>query len=254
MSSCSSASVAHPTARSVSFARGGEQLGCRSLNVATGHDGSGQRQIRLRHRTRTGVPKLGASAASCTRRPCPTATTPQLGQPATSASVSTVSTSRQVSLSTSRTCMPGTSNRASARVHQRPHGPPYSRSTSRPSLIVLLGRFDPEGLDLLTPGTPRRLLGAAQELLHLCVDPKRRPSCRRPPPAIAAPGSLGPRHARRHRPVRALPEANRGTVVDNLRLDPRHHGRRARPVPMRLSREGSTVKRRAECWASAPWS
>jgi hypothetical protein len=80
VSAGSSASVAYATARRVSLARGGRKSCC-SLNEPTEQAGSEQRQIRLRQGTRTGVPKHGASPASCTRRPCPTATTPQPGQP-----------------------------------------------------------------------------------------------------------------------------------------------------------------------------
>jgi len=54
--------------------------------------------------------------------------------------------------------------RTSDRTHDR-----YGRPRRGLHIGRLLGRFDREGLDLLTPGTPRRLLGAAQELLHLCV-------------------------------------------------------------------------------------
>jgi hypothetical protein len=36
-------------------------MSCSSVQVPRRHEGSGQRQIRLRHRTCTGVPKHGAS-------------------------------------------------------------------------------------------------------------------------------------------------------------------------------------------------
>ena len=50
-----------------------------SLNVALGHAGSRQRQIRFSQRTKVTRPKQGASCTTCTRRPWPTASTPQPG-------------------------------------------------------------------------------------------------------------------------------------------------------------------------------
>ena len=49
-----------------------------SVPVARGQAGSRHRQIRLNHRTRTAA-KHGASCSTWTRRPAPTATTPQSG-------------------------------------------------------------------------------------------------------------------------------------------------------------------------------
>lgn len=54
-----------------------------SENVEVGHARSAQRQMRLRQASTVGVPKHGASCARCSRRPCTTATTPQVGQPVT---------------------------------------------------------------------------------------------------------------------------------------------------------------------------
>ena len=102
-----SASVAHRTARTVSTARGGA-MSWVSVNVPVGHAGSRQRQIRSSHRTSVTRPKHGASCSIRDRRPWPTATTPQPGQPASTLSDSTVRTSRpQSSSSTSSTCMTG---------------------------------------------------------------------------------------------------------------------------------------------------
>lgn len=56
VSSCRSASTAHVMARAVSLARGAAK-GCCSVHVRRGQAGSGQRQIRFNHRTRTGRPK-----------------------------------------------------------------------------------------------------------------------------------------------------------------------------------------------------
>ena len=69
-----------PTARVVSLARGATSSWV-SENVEVGQAGSAHRQTRLRQTSTVGVPKHGASWARCSRRPCPTATTPQVGQP-----------------------------------------------------------------------------------------------------------------------------------------------------------------------------
>jgi hypothetical protein len=94
VSSWASASTAQPIAREVSMARGAISS-CVSDQVVCAQSGSPQRQTRFNHTISTGNPKHGASAASTRRRPCPTASTPQLGQPVTSASVSTVITNLQ---------------------------------------------------------------------------------------------------------------------------------------------------------------
>lgn len=83
VSSSRSRLTAHSTAWLVSLARGGAKS-CSSVQVPRRHEGSGQRQIRLRHRTRTGVPKHGASYRTWTCRswrPRPPAvrTTGQIG-------------------------------------------------------------------------------------------------------------------------------------------------------------------------------
>ncbi len=94
--------------------------------VPAGHADSGHRQTRFNHTTSTDAPKQGASAAVTRRRPCAVATTPHPPQPARSASVSTVTTSRRPSRRTSRTCIPAALNIASARAHQRAPGPHLS--------------------------------------------------------------------------------------------------------------------------------
>jgi hypothetical protein len=76
------------TARAVSFARG-PAIGCLSVNVVLGQPGSGHRQTRLARSNRTGLPKQGMSCSRTRRRPWPTATTPQSGQPVTFSPVST---------------------------------------------------------------------------------------------------------------------------------------------------------------------
>jgi len=78
VSSWPNASVGQDTARAVSFALGAT-IGWVSENVSCGQSGSTQRQIRLRHTTTVGTEKHGASCTRCSRRPCPVATTPQVG-------------------------------------------------------------------------------------------------------------------------------------------------------------------------------
>jgi hypothetical protein len=68
VSSWLSASVAQRTARVDSSARGGANLDV-SLDVAVGHIGSRQRQIRFNHRTTVTRAKHGASCTTWTRRP-----------------------------------------------------------------------------------------------------------------------------------------------------------------------------------------
>jgi hypothetical protein len=114
-----SASVAHPAALAVSFARD-PASGCSSVNVVLGQSGSGHRQTRLAHSNRTDLPKHGMSWSRTRRRPWPTATTPQSGQPVTSSPVSTPRTRPVTVAVTELTWMPSTPSSASARVHQRP--------------------------------------------------------------------------------------------------------------------------------------
>ena len=83
VSSSLSASTAQPTARTVSAARRGATSWA-SLNVPVQQPGSRQRQIRTSHRTRVTRPKHGASCSTLVRRPWPTASTPQVGQPCSS--------------------------------------------------------------------------------------------------------------------------------------------------------------------------
>ena len=75
-------------------------------------------------------PKHGTSCSIRTRRPWLTASTPQVGQAASSCPDSTVEHQALLSsTSTSKTCMSGTSKIASARVHQRAPGPHVRWST-----------------------------------------------------------------------------------------------------------------------------
>jgi hypothetical protein len=62
-------SIAHQHARAVSNARGAATCGSCSVNIPVGQAGSGQVQVRLRHRSRTGRPKHGVSISSTNRRP-----------------------------------------------------------------------------------------------------------------------------------------------------------------------------------------
>ena len=165
VSSCSRASVAQPIARLVSFARGATRS-CRSVNVPAGQAGSAHRQTRADHCNRTGTPKHGASATTRRRRPCPMAITPQDGHPPTSASDSTSSTSRSGSRRTASTCMPGTSNIASARAHQC--APGLLPSGPRRGLLrtVSLVASDLEGLDTPHRGPPRRAQNPASTTLN----------------------------------------------------------------------------------------
>ena len=141
VSSWANASVAHLTARVVSLARGSIN-GWVSENTPTGHPVSGQRQTRLRQATTTGLPNAGASCARWTRRPWPTATTPQARQPVASSSVSTVTTSQPpASWPTSITCRPGALNISSARAHQGAPTPHLLSDTSGSPDERLLGRY-----------------------------------------------------------------------------------------------------------------
>jgi len=68
VSSCRSPSTAQSIARVVSLARGAAKS-WPSAQVCRGHVASGNRHIRLNHRTRTGRPKHAASCKIWTRRP-----------------------------------------------------------------------------------------------------------------------------------------------------------------------------------------
>src|SRR5690625_2742525 len=76
--------------------------------------GSGQRQVRWRQSTRTGV-MFGTSCSSRCRRPRLGATTPQDGQPISCQGVETVTVIRSVSRSTASTCRPGMPRNVSQR-------------------------------------------------------------------------------------------------------------------------------------------
>lgn len=60
-----------------------------SDHVRVPQSGSGQRQIRFAQHNTTGRPDTGRSRTRTRRRPCPTARTPHVAQPATSAVVCT---------------------------------------------------------------------------------------------------------------------------------------------------------------------
>jgi hypothetical protein len=90
------------------------------VNVILGQPGSGHRHTRLDHSNRTGLPKHGMSWSRTHRRPWPTATTPQSGQPLTFSPVPTRRTRPVPVAVTALTWMPSTPSSASARVHQRP--------------------------------------------------------------------------------------------------------------------------------------
>jgi hypothetical protein len=154
-----SASVAHPTALVVSFARD-PAIGCSSVNVVLGQSGSGHRQTRLAHRSRTGRPKHGMSWSRIGRRPWPTATTPQSGQPVTSSPVSTPRTRPAPVAVTELMWMPSTPSSASARVHHRPWEQDIELFMSGSLLgIGLLGRNQfKEALTSFPPhhATPKR--------------------------------------------------------------------------------------------------
>lgn len=68
VSSWRSESTAQSTARVLSLARGAAKAWS-SVQVSRRQAASGQRQIRLAQRTRTGRPKDGVSCRTCTRRP-----------------------------------------------------------------------------------------------------------------------------------------------------------------------------------------
>src|SRR5665647_3330719 len=141
VSSCANASVAHVTARCVSLARA-PISGWVSENVSIGQPVSGHRQTRLRQATTTWLPNAGASCARWTRRPWPTATTPQARHPVTVSSVSTVTTRRPArSWRTSITCRPGALNISSARAHQGAPTPHLLSDTSGSPDERLLGRY-----------------------------------------------------------------------------------------------------------------
>jgi hypothetical protein len=73
--------IAHQVARVEIFDRGAATSVSCSVNDPTSQAPSGQDQVRLRHRNRTGRPKQGVSTTSWTRRPWETATTPHTGHP-----------------------------------------------------------------------------------------------------------------------------------------------------------------------------
>ena len=109
-------SIAHRHARVVSDERGAAMPSSCSTNVATGHPGSGQTHRRLRQMIRTGRPIAGASTNATATRPWPCATTPQVGQPMTVGSDSTVTTSAPPSSrSTPITCSPSNPTNTSQR-------------------------------------------------------------------------------------------------------------------------------------------
>jgi hypothetical protein len=150
-----SASVAHFAARVVSFALS-LASGCSSLNVILGQPGSGHRHTRLARSSRTGLPKQGMSCSRTHRRPWPTATTPQSGQPVTFSPVSTRRTRPVPVAVTELMWMPSTPSSASARVHQRPQEQDIELFMSG-SLLELVAwslpiQRDPD----LFPAAPRR--------------------------------------------------------------------------------------------------
>lgn len=61
--------IAHQHARTVSNALGPARSACCSVNDLAGHFSSAQRQVRLRHTSRTGRPKQGTSIRRTSRRP-----------------------------------------------------------------------------------------------------------------------------------------------------------------------------------------
>ena len=61
--------TAHQHARTVSSARGRASTGCCSVTAPPGHADSTHRQVRLRHTSRTGLPKHGVSISVTSRRP-----------------------------------------------------------------------------------------------------------------------------------------------------------------------------------------
>jgi hypothetical protein len=65
----------------VSSPRGQAICSSCSVNAPTGHEGSPQRQVRLRHTNFTGRSKHGASTSTTSRRPWLWATTPHDRQP-----------------------------------------------------------------------------------------------------------------------------------------------------------------------------
>jgi hypothetical protein len=73
--------IAHQHARVVSSARGAATWWACSVNTFVGHDGSSQRQVRLRQISRTGRSKHGASTRCTLRRPWLSAITPHVWQP-----------------------------------------------------------------------------------------------------------------------------------------------------------------------------
>ena len=61
--------IAHQHARTVSKARGRATCSSCSVNTFVGHDGSSQRQVRLRQINRTGRSKHGASTSVTSLQP-----------------------------------------------------------------------------------------------------------------------------------------------------------------------------------------
>lgn len=134
-------------ARSVIPCRGRATSSRRSVHVAVGHNGSRQRQIRLDHTSRHGLPPIARSRSCTVRRSCAVATTPQPRQPGRRP---TVSTARHTSPSTSVASRSAKPSKPSTTVPSVVSSP-ILRS---PRFAVLDNRDHRETSGLHSPGVP----------------------------------------------------------------------------------------------------
>ena len=154
MEACSrrTCSITHRHARMVNNPRGRATCSSCSVNTRVGQAGSRHRHVRLRHRSKVGLPKQGMSTSVVVRRPRLSATTPHVGQPISVGADSIVTTSTPSALSTCTTCKPSKPTRRSqwsqyeGVVEAQQHS--VGSDTSRPS-----GQVE-ETLPILKASTP----------------------------------------------------------------------------------------------------
>ena len=144
--------IAQVTARHVNDPRGRTSPGCCSTNTPTGQPASGQRHVRWRQRIVTGTCP-GTSCNRRRRRPRPTATTPQAGQPISCHGVETVTVS---DVGPRSTCSTWTPSRPSSRS-QREQGSVGGAPAHAVALdtVEVLGRSVVGASDLRGPRPPQ---------------------------------------------------------------------------------------------------
>jgi len=162
---------AHHRARTLSNPRGGATRSSCSVNTPTGHAGTGQHQVRLRHTRRTGRPKDGASMRVCTLRPWLAATAPQSGHPTSTGADSTVTVNRERASSTATTCNPG---RPTSRSQHEQYNPAASSRHAR--------EHDIESFTVEVLAGAGCLVAPDPQDLDPNFSPPPPPACRPPPP------------------------------------------------------------------------